>query len=728
MKIHALWLSASALALAWSGAASAQTAAATTAAATSNANSGATVQELIVTAERRNENLQQTAIAATVMTGVELQKRGIVTVDQLQFISPSVTVNNFGQGNDFDIRGIGKGEHNTQTGTGVVTYRDGVATFPGYFQEEPYYDISSLEILRGPQGTFSGQNATGGAVIVNTVDPKIDGGYTGYIQGQVGNYNDWGVQGAVNLPISDTLAARISVNTEERSSFYHITGPWTGDPSLKWGSLRLGVLWAPTDQLKVLWKTDYSYLQNGGYFGDALTNQGTSNLFNFANNTKTFATDQFIRSTLKIDYTLSDGITLRSISGYQQGRTAWTGDIDGTDSTTNNFIIAEDVNERLWSQEFNIISPDKGPLKWVVGAYYQNNRYDFPSGLFDIGVPPGAVDEDLNGINDTYTAAAFGQVSWNFDNGLQLQVGARYSKWSSTNRAHYTVPEFALDFFQDQTEDGDNFTGKVALNWNVNDDNFLYAFVASGAKPGGLNTALYFGGGVIPAPFKQEYVTDYELGWKSTLLNNHLRTQLGVYYNNFDHFQVITPIPNTPTQSTETNTPTATQLYGLEAQAQAVFGDLSFDVGLGLSKSKLGTFFTEDPRLALVGICDPNVGPASPSCINLKGHPQTYAPDTTFNIGAQYNFHLAGGDLVTPAVQFSHISDQWGTLYDNVAQGDRLDPRDILNATLAWTHGGVVATLYGTNITDDHYVAALLSPIRLAGPPRQFGIRVLKSF
>src|SRR6202000_3226790 len=115
---------------------------------------------------------------------------------------------------------------------------------------------------------------------------------------------------------------------------------------------------------------------------------------------------------------------------------------------------------------------------------------------------------------------------------------------------------------------------------------------------------------------------------------------------NVDPFHVISPIPNTPTQSTETNTPTSTQLYGLEAQAQAVFGDFSIDVGLGLSKSKLGTFYSEDPRLPLTGTCDPNSGPASPSCINLKGHPQTYAPDTTFNIGAQYNFHLAGGDVV----------------------------------------------------------------------------------
>jgi iron complex outermembrane receptor protein len=728
MRIHALWASASALTLALScgGFAQAQTSAA--AAGTAKTADTATVQELIVTAERRNENLQQTAIAATVLTGTDLQKKGVVTVDQLQFISPSLTVNNFGQGNDFDIRGIGKGEHNSQTTTGVVTYRDGVATFPGYFQEEPYFDIASVEILRGPQGTFSGQNATGGAVIVNSVDPKINGGYTGYIQAQAGNYADWGLQGAVNLPISDTLAARVAFNTEERNSFYHITGPWTGDPSMKWGSLRLGVLWTPNDKLKVLWKTDGDLLQNGGYFGDALTNQGTSTLFNFANNFKTYAQDNFFRSVLKVDYTLDNGIDLRSISGYQQGRSAWTGDIDGTDSTTNVVTIAEAVDERIWSQEFNVISPDKGPFNWVLGAYFQSDRHDFPANQFDIGFPPGGLDEDLNGVNPTYTAAAFGQGSWNWDNGLQLQVGMRYSYWSTTNRAIFDVPEFGLFFPQNQTETGNNITGKVALNWKINPDNFAYAFVATGAKPGGLNTALDFGGGIIPPPFGQEYVTDYEVGWKATLLDNHLHTQLGAYYNSFDHFQVTLPIPDVPTQTTEQNVPNPTKLYGLEASAQGVFGDFSIDAGLGLEHSQLGTFFSEDPRLTAAGTCNPLTGPATTACINLNGKPQTYAPDFTFNVYAQYVFHLADKDTLTPALSYSHISDQWATLFDNVAAGDFLAARDIWGAQLVWTHGDFVTTLYGSNLSNDKYVAAAVSPIRIAGPPRQFGIRVMRSF
>jgi len=735
VKIHTLWLSASVLALAWAGGASAQGISTPPARDANDRGSSSSVKEVVVTAERRTQNLQQTAIAATVLNQQDLLKNGITTIDQLQFISPSLTVNNFGQGNNVDIRGIGKGEHNTQTGTGVVTYRDGVPSFPGYFQEEPYYDVANVEVLRGPQGTFSGQNATGGAVIVSTRDATIGGGHDGYVFAHYGNYNDVGVQGAVSLPISDTFAARVAFNTQYRDTFYNLTGV-TGNPNIRWGSARISLLWRPSQSFEVSFKTDYNYLNNGGYFGDALINpltglpNGTQHLFDIDNNFRTYAVDQFHRSVLKIDYTTASGVRFQSVSGYQRGQTAWTGDIDGTNLAAPNYIIDERANETLWSQELNIISPDNKPITWILGGYYDHNKYDFPP-IFDIGVPPGVFDEDLQGVNTTHTLAAFGQVSLNLPSGLQLQGGLRYSKWSTTNHVLYFVPEYAPFFNQqqDETFTGDNLTGKVALNWKVNPDNFLYAFVATGAKPGGLNTSVYaFPQQPIPSPFTQEYVTDYEIGWKARLFDGHLRTQIGGFYDTFKNFQVIIPLPNNPRLATEQNDPLLTKLYGVEASAQAVLGDLSVNANVALQHSSLGAFYTQDPRVGVGGVCDPRAGPATTTCINLGGHPQTYAPDFTLNFQAQYDVHLGDGNVITPAVTFSHISGQWGTLFDNLSKNDHLDPRDILGASLAWTHGSFTATLYGYNLTNQHYVSALLSPIRIAGAPRQFGISLYKSF
>ena len=731
MKTHALWMGVSALALSLAGAAHAQS--------TPAENDATEVQELVVTGERRATNLQTTAIAANVLNQEDLIENGVQTIDQLQFVVPSLVVDNFGQGNNVNIRGVGKGEHNTQTTTGVVTYRDGVASFPGYFQLEPYYDVGTVEVLRGPQGTFSGQNSTGGAIIVNSANPIINGGYTGYVMGHYGNYNDILLQGAVNLPVSDTFAARVAFNYQSRDTFFDIAGP-VSDPNLDWYSARLSLLWTPTQNLTASFKFDYSYLDNGGYFGDAIINPLTGQLnptderlFDIETNFDSEAVDQFYRAVLKLDYVTDGGVTLRSVTGLQRGQTLWIGDIDGTDSAQvgePNWIIDEHVNEKIWSQEFNIISPSDRPLTWVLGAYWSSNDYEFPD--FQIGVPPGVFDQFLDGTNETWNWAGFGQVSYRWDNGVQLQAGLRYTKWSTTNDVFYFVPQFVPFFNQQQNEtfEGENVTGKLALNWEVNDHHFLYAFVASGAKPGGLNTSLYaFPQVPIPAPFDQEYVTDFEAGWKARWFDGHVRTQIGAFYTLFEDFQVIVPIPTRPTSSTELNNPNPTKLYGVELSAQAVFGGLSVNANLGLQNSELGDFFVYDRRFPpLPAVCDPETGPAAAGCVNLGGNSQSYAPDLTFNIQARYDFHLPNGDTITPGFTYSHTSEQWASLFANPAAGDYIEPRDILGATLEWRHDDFSVTAYGYNLTDERYVSANLPPIRIAGAPRQFGIQLMKKF
>ncbi|MDE2466908.1 MAG: TonB-dependent receptor plug domain-containing protein [Alphaproteobacteria bacterium] len=703
------------------------------------------IEEVMVTADRRSTNLQKTAVAATVLTGAQLANRDVNDVYQLTFIAPSVTVNDFGQGMDFDIRGIGKAEHNIQTTPGVITYRDGVATFPGYFTEEPYYDIASIQVLRGPQGTFAGQNAIGGAVIVTTVNPQIDGGYHGYAQAQYGNYNDVGVQGAVNLPISDTLAARIALYGDARDSFYHFKGPgggpYTGNPgNLRWGAARLSVLWKPNRDLSVLFKTDLDYLDNGAYPADPYTdrfrflplgsstpNPNYTDLYHITANAPQMAIDQFVRSSVKIDYVTPGGITLQSVSAFQKGNTAYKADLDGTN--VKGWTFSDTLDETIYSQELDFISPDTGRVTWVAGAFAQSDEYNFLPpykgfrAIYVPGVP--ALEYFKEGRNPQVDLAAFGQISVKLPAGFKLQLGGRYSIFRTKNDFH--VIQYGTYIPDSQKLTNYNFSYKAALNWNLDANNFLYAFVATGFKPGGLNVSVS-PKSQLP-PFGAETVTDYEGGWKSTFLNGHMRTQLDGFYNQYHNFQVTVGSPNYLTlPSLELNNPSTSKIYGLEAETQAAFGDFSFDAGLALMHSSLGTFYSADPRLANKAVCNPVSGPASASCIDLKGHPQTYAPNFTFNVSAQYQFHLADSDTLTPRLNYAHVSPQWATVFDNPALGDRLAARDILGAQLAWTHKDWVVTLYGTNLTDQHYVAAVNTNLDFAGVPRQFGIRVMRAF
>jgi iron complex outermembrane receptor protein len=680
------------------------------------------LQEVVVTAEKRTTNLQQTPIAATVLTGTQLLHNGVLTLDQVETVSPSLAVDSFGQGDEVNIRGIGKGEHNTQTQAGVIIYRNGVASFPGYLEDEPFYDISSAEVLRGPQGTFAGENSTGGAVYITETAPNFRG-VNGYVLGQYGNYNDTMLQGAVNLPVSNTVATRVAFYDEYRDTFFHVSGPYIGgNGTLKQSAIRFSLLWQPSEKLSALLQTDYAYVDNGGYMASPAT--ATTPLYDVTANGPDAAIDEIARMTLNVNYKLDSGITLRSITGIQWGRSVYKADLDGTDLL--NFTFKDLVPGEMYSQEFDLISPERGFLTWVTGIYYQGLDYSYPRGQgFYVGYPPGFYDQYIEGKVPNDTAAAFGQLGLHFDHGWKLQLGARYSWNDTTNRVYNVIPEFFYNEYAHQSEHDDRLTGKADLGWTVDAHNYLYAFVATGYKQGGLNLPI---GSAYQQPFRAEYVTDYEVGWKSSALDDRLRAQLDGYYDKYHNFQVTIGDPMIPTQGLEVNSPSPTTLYGIELSAQAVFGRLSFDANVGWEHTSLGRFFATDNRLPVVSTCDPMTGPASPSCVDLAGHPQTYAPGLTYNFGPQYVFSLGDDRSLTMRANYSHVGSQWATLFDNAALGDFLGARNQLAAQVAYGAGDWTVTAYATNLTNEAYVAAADSGLRWAGYPRQYGLRVMKTF
>lgn len=685
------------------------------------------VDDVVVTAERRTTNLQETAVAATVLSGEDLEERGVATLEQLQFVAPSTTVQNFGQGNFFNVRGIGKSEPTTAIGVGVTTYRDGVPVFPGYFQTEPYYDIGSVELLRGPQGTFAGTNATGGAVFIAARNPDFSG-VNGYVMGQVGNYDNVKLQGAVNVPLTETLAVRFATNVESRDSFHDITGPYTGTPGdVRSNSLRASLLWTPTPALRVLLKGDYNHLDFGGYPADPAL--ATNDPFEITANGPHSGEDETARVSLNVSYVLDNGITLRSITGYQDGISEFSTDLDGTSALNNTFY--DRVEEEVWSQEFNIVSPDGQRLSWVLGAFWQ---YDdvvfpvttFPEGAYHVGFPEGVIDYYIFGETPKETKAVFGQLSYDISDRLQIQVGARWSESTSTNDNVYTTyPAFGLVLLQNDEVTAEKTTGKVSVNWKVDDNNFVYGFVATGFKMGGLNAPNFY----VPASaFGPEDVVDYEIGWKSTMFDGRVRTQLGAYYMTYEGFQVIVGDPAVPLFSSIVNVPDDTVLMGLEGSAQMVFGPWQVDVGGSVSSSELGDFYAADPRAPRTGVCNSVTGPASVNCLQLGGNEQSYAPEVTFNAGVEYEWVMADGATLTPRIDYSHIGESWTSIFNNEARGDRLEARNLVNLRLTYQRDDWTLAAYAVNATDQTYIAAINAGLRYAGPPRQFGLNLTRTF
>lgn len=742
-----IWLTVSAVALAATGSAHAQVAPNTNdttdpaAAARESEPQGDAGGDIVVTAERRTTSLQRTPVAASVLTGEDLVRKSVTGVEQLQFATPSLTVNTAGQGNAFNIRGIGKTEQTSAIGVGVITYRDGVATLPGYFQTEPYYDLASVEVLRGPQGTFAGGNATGGAVFITETNPSIDR-VKGYALAQVGNYDNIRLQGALNIPSGETLAIRFAGNLEHRDTFYDVSGPWTGNPGKRRDySARASILWQPTPQLRILLKGDYNNIEYGGLPAGLATDTGDP--LTVANNAPLAGGDEFGRIVLNASYTFDSGLVIRSISGFQRGTTNISSDADGTAAPgtpampANNFRA--NISEEVWSQELNIVSPDTGPFTWVLGGYYQHDNTIIPpdGGYISDNTPnsisPLVFDTVIVGTNPKTALAAFGQAGYEFAEGLQLQAGARWSRTTSANDAVAQaflpiLPTPILTLVQNDKTVNKRVNGKIALNWTVDRNNFFYAFVATGSKAGGLNGPNV--NGIPPRAFDAEDVTDYEAGYKGTFLNGRLRTQLGGYYSEYESFQISIVDPVNPGISSIFNVPGKTRLYGVELSAQGSFGPLSLDLAGSVSNSELPTFFAIDPRLGTgTGLrCEPASGPASPRCIDLSGNEQAYAPKFTLSAGAQYAIALTEDMTLTPRVDYAHIAATYGTLFQNDALGDRLEARNIVNAQLTLAAGDWSLGAFGTNLTDQHYVAAINGVRRLAGAPRQYGLRLSRSF
>jgi iron complex outermembrane recepter protein len=269
-------------------------------------------------------------------------------------------------------------------------------------------------------------------------------------------------------------------------------------------------------------------------------------------------------------------------------------------------------------------------------------------------------------------------------------------------------------------------TGKVALNWRLNDDNLLYAFTARGYKPGGFNST--------ESEFKPETILNYELGWKSTLLDGHLRTQVAAFYNDYSDFQFDILEPATG-QAGVRNVADGT-IQGAEMQVEGRFGGFGFNAAAAYVDSKIdGLTFVNQRALPpgnLPGQCPPGV-PSDPLvCFDYTSYfrttssgPSLYSPEWTYNAGVEYTIEAGEDMTITPRVNYSYVGSRYAYIaYSPIS--DRLDSYGLVSALLTVRKGNWYGVAYGTNLADKDYVSgqATVSLNEFYGAPREYGVRV----
>jgi iron complex outermembrane recepter protein len=693
-------------------------------------------EEIIVTAQRRSENAQKISTAITVLSGDKLAESGVAVARDLQNVAPSITITKAGITESVNIRGIGLSSGSPNVANGVATYVDGLFQPPITTGFE-LYDIQNIEVLRGPQGTLVGSNSTGGAVFINSKRPEL-GDMGGNLNFDVGSYKNLRVDGAFNIPIGEKFALRFSTNQHTRDSYYNDVGVRNNHPdSLKEHDERLSALY-DSGPLSIYVKAELAQRETGGYayqpiaftqFNNPGAPGATGIPYQLKYDSKTSVSEKAFNTAAEIKYETAGGTVLRSLTGYQNKRFFANTDLDGTSllgPVGRPQFQDQKVQEKVYTQEINIISPTNGAFNYVLGAYYQHNLIDV---LLNIsGTAPFPIVPNLMTNKTNY--AGFAQGNYNLSDQFEVQAGVRYNHFKVVgNGAVYLgglPPANFAAIPQTGTYTDEALTGKVSLNFKPDSNNLLYVFAARGYKPGGLNPP--------GRTFDKETVMDYEIGWKSSFFDNHIRTQVGAFYNKYKNFQIDATNPVSGTNSV-INVPGGSTIKGFEGQIQAKLGGLSLNAGGAYVDSKLGTVTVVNRWIpgatASLPLC---TGMAVfPSCFNYPaaavvggGGRNLLSPKWTWNASASYKFDLSDEVSIEPRINYSHLGSQFA--YITYAPQDLIKSHRLVSANIALTVEQLKLDFYVNNLTKEFYQTGITGSNQFFGAPREFGVRLGAKF
>jgi iron complex outermembrane receptor protein len=669
--------------------------------------------EVVVTAQRREERLSTLPIAASALGAEELSKRGVSNVQDLKSQVPSVSIQDSGFLPFVNIRGVGIQVANPSTSSGVAFYTDGFFIPHETAIGDAYFDLSRVEVLRGPQGTLVGQNSTGGAMFVVSKKPTTDE-INGYVEHTQGNFALSRTEAAVNLPFNDQLAFRLAVHQDSRDSYYTNISSGAGagiekrpfQPGNTRGSgVRISTLWKPNEDVTVNLKFEQETRASDGIaaksfaelYGPTVTNPRLRDPYTIDWNTPTKNDYDLWRVVNEVNWTLSDTVTLRSLTGYQFQKSALAYDSDYTDSAT---LAGEHrFYERTWQQELNLLSSNDGPLNWVVGAFVMRDILPVRLSLFNGGV-------NIDGHPIQTSIAGFGQITYKVNDKFDIVAGGRVTNDKKTSSGYVNIfgNSFGLDGVEEKSTKP---TGKVALNFHPDPNSTLYVSASRGYKSGGINDA-----DPVHPTFDPETINAYEGGFKTTLLDRHLRLALAGFYYDYQDFQL--PVYDAATTGSPITNAGSAKIYGAEIELQGKWGPLGMNFASGYTHSEIGSLTLLDTR--------------NGQTVDATGRPVNFAPKWTVSGGIDYSFRLSNGDL-TARAQYAYTAKQYSGVF-HLEPYDLIPSYDTVDLSLRYVHNtGVYGEVFGRNLADNTYVTGSFgSDAVMFGAPRTYGVKLGYNF
>jgi iron complex outermembrane recepter protein len=722
------------------------------------ASAAGPLEEITVTATRRSESLQSVPISITAMSGDALDDAGVTQTRDLVGLTPNLSQQgSFARTSpSFFIRGIGSTQFNPNANSKVGVYLDDVYLASPAVHGAQIFDVASVEIARGPQGTLFGQNTTAGLVRIITTRPEVDRGFNLSASLTAGNYNQLDPEVAIGFDTGSRSAARISFLQQSRDGFQRNKFLGTDDGEVDAFGWRGQWLWQPSDAVDLLLRVHGSsdqgqlppYKQVGlvdpATFEPCATprpGSGCTDFFGYAD-TANFhegqwdVRDQFtdveaMGANVTIDWRLP-AFTLTSVTAYEENESRVHEDPDASP----NYVMTGNYHgePRQTSQEFRLTSPE-AKLSWIAGAYYFHETNDTSVGFPIPGFGPGALSgmtDVLEGLGqvssmETDSYALFGNVDFAATDRIKLTLGLRYTHetkdvdyaaWLAdvtdvTNATFFTDRSITdRAFFQtidfQEKKSWDDVSGRASLAYSFTDDVLGYATISRG-----FNSGNYNGGALSDqaeaALVDPETLLSYEIGLKSEL-GGHLRLNLSAFYYDFTDQQVFVLASGdsgVPVQ--QLSNAAASTLYGLEMEAVwQPIEELVVQLGAGYTHSEFDEFET-------------------PLGEDLSGGTLPSAPETNVNAMVAYTIPSSIGAWVLEA-DGKYQSKQYFSVNNDpiLSQG----AYTIANAHVEWTapDAHVAVTAWVRNLADEEY---LVSAFDLAsfgwnqwvvGEPRTYGV------
>ncbi|MFT4998255.1 MAG: iron complex outermembrane receptor protein [Flavobacteriales bacterium] len=723
------------------------------------------LEEVIVTARKRAESLQDVPLAVTAISA-QLQRSTIQSIQDLQGYVPNVTIDEIAGNNGaaISIRGISFQETDKSVDPPAGVILDGVYMGVAAGGLLNNFDMERIEVLRGPQGTLFGKNTTAGALNIIRTAPTRELGAR--VKVGAGSWDRRQIQAVVNTSLTENGGLKLYANKDEHDGYMrnNIIGEDIGGKDF----LQLGatVAFNITDKFDLSFTaerinddSDVGAWSNFNSVGDVAclisvggipaagipadvtgapfgsgcmdldTDSDEDHSSQNAPNTSEVTNDYF---NLTMNWDLNDNWTATSITGYVERQEEFRVEYDASQVEFLTVLAEQDYSQ--FSQEFRINGSINDDINLTAGLYYWNSEYDQFQESFDMwyylgigfgpegGFNPGDVSSQLDGTGENTAYAIFASMDWSLTDNLLLNLGGRLTQ--ETRSLETAIPNFYLNpanveivpfgptqkFEEEWTE----FSPRIALQYSLTDDLMFFTSLSNGFKSGGFFARTQNVDDINS--YDPEYVDTYEIGMKSEWLENRLRFNATVFYSDYSDKQeeVITNLGG-GNVTTIVNNAADVEISGLEIELTAqVTSGLSAFLNIGLLDAEFSDFEVSD---------------ASGNTVDNSDLELRNAPDMTIGIGLDYILPVSFGEIGM------HYNYQWReeyhTIIDNAPIG-LVDAGGFHNASIDVAFSDSYRlSVYGRNLGDERYARVIPIGVSTFGQysaPKHYGIELIAEF